>query len=368
MGNIGDIITPSIPVVGSAGPQFAVDINAILTEIVARLSAKVPLSSISFSSDINLAGGSLLNALNVTFANAAGAPSGAPFSRFAVFGGNLYWVNAAGAVQITSGATINAAALAGITGDYGGVNPAEFRYITVDTRYNAYANFGTGTWAFVRALGFDIAGGATSTAKARLLWGGGADISLTLPATLPAANNIVSLDNAGAITAGTSTALPANGNITLSGTGVYKHGVKSLNKAILVYDCVLTVGTLVAGAGSLPPSLPGVAMSDNSTLYIRLAELPLHCRVVNVTVGFVNNSDRTNITLTLAHTGSGDTPSGVFTDIAATTLVNTGTSLKKVSGVNLTPTSGQVYYVKAVSGAAGVTGRIINMNVEYDIP
>jgi hypothetical protein len=189
MGSIGQAITPSIPPVGSPGPQFATDINAILSEMVTRLSAKVPLSSLDLSSSLNLSGSPLLNAGYVTLANEAVAPVSSPVNRVAAFSGDLYYIGPSGAVQVTTGATLNAAAVGGITGAYGGANPAQFRYDNVNTRYDAYANFSTGTWAYTRALGFDIAANATSLVFARLQWAGSANKTYTLPATTASAND-----------------------------------------------------------------------------------------------------------------------------------------------------------------------------------
>lgn len=365
MGNIGDPITPSVPVVGSAGPQFATNINAILTEVVARLSAKVPLASVNFNSSLDLSGSDLLNIGNIVFTNQLISPSGSPFNRFAVFGGNLYYVNSSGPVQITSGASLNAASLAGITGDYGGANPAQLNYVAVDTRYNFFANFGTSTWGYVRALGFDVAGGATSSAFARILWGGSSNITLTLPTVLPAANRIMSVDNIGAITTGTSTALDTNNNITISGTGTYKHGIKTVNKSPLMTDCVVTSGSFGTGFGT--QNITGALFSSSTTGYIRFPELPTHARILNVTIGFSSAANRNAATVTIAHSGTGDPSNGSFTDVASSTLTNTGTARKAISSVNLSFSTGQVYYIKVVTGASDAA-TIPTLIVDYDIP
>ena len=53
MGNIGDPFTVSVPTVGSTGPNFATDINAILQECINRLSNRVPFSSVNFNSNFD---------------------------------------------------------------------------------------------------------------------------------------------------------------------------------------------------------------------------------------------------------------------------------------------------------------------------
>jgi hypothetical protein len=360
MGNIGDSITPSVPIVGSAGPQYATDINAILTEIVARLSAKVPLASINFNSNLDLSGSDLLNIGNIVFSNQLSTPSGSPFNRFAVFGGNLYYVNAAGAVQITSGSTLNAAALAGITGDYGGANPAQLNYVAIDTRYNHYANFSTGTWAYDRALGFDVAGGATSTAFARILWAGGSNITLTLPATLPAANQLLSVDNTGAITAGTSAALANNNNITLSGTGTYKHGTKTVQKLVNGGDVIVLAGSLTNQF-----STRGISYSSAGDFLVRLPSLHNHQRLVDLIIGFSLAADRTGLTAQIVKWGSGDPATNALTNVGSA-LSNTGTAKMQVTGVNAQVSAGEEFWLRLTSTTNG--GIILTETLNYDVP
>lgn len=206
MGVIGDPITPAVPLVGSAGPQFAEDINAILTEIIARLSTKVPMSSVNFNSDLNMLGSKLLNVGHITLQNEAVSPVATPFNRLVAFGGDFWYVSPSGAIQITTGNQLNAAGLGGITGDYGGVNPAQFRYVAADSRYNAFSNFSTNSLGFVRGLGFDIAPSATSAVFARLLFGGGVNRTYTLPpAPATSADRPLYMDNAGQVKVGHGT-------------------------------------------------------------------------------------------------------------------------------------------------------------------
>lgn len=179
---IGDPFTTALPPVGSVGPQFASDINSILTEVMLRLSTKIPALSINFNSDQNLAGSALTNAGYLTLANTAATPGSSPVNRLTAFGGDLYYVSPSGVIQLTSGALLNSAAIGGITGDYGGVNPAQFRYDSINTRYDAYANFSTGTWASVRAKNLQMTASPTSTVTATLSWvGNAANKSFTLP-------------------------------------------------------------------------------------------------------------------------------------------------------------------------------------------
>lgn len=209
MGNIGDPITPSIPIVGASGPQYATDIDAILTEVVARLSTKIPLSSLLTGANFDLGGQSLLNAAYITLTNTSSTPTSSPSNRITAYQGNLYWVSLSGVVQMTSGATINAAGIGGITGDYGGANPAQLYFDAATSRYNAYSNFGTLNLGYIRALGFDVAASATSAFYARLAFTGGATYTLTLPTAVPGSTSLVQMSNSGQLTASNTASITA---------------------------------------------------------------------------------------------------------------------------------------------------------------
>lgn len=200
MGNIGDPITSgSIPAVGSAGTTYATNLNLFLTEVKNRLESKLPKSSL-FAGALDMNGDPIQNASYVGISNGGVAPT-TPSNTFQAFGGNVYWINTGGAVQITSGTTLNAALLGGITGDYGGANPAQFRFVDADQEFYAYDDFGAGTWARIWARNFDIAAGASGAIRARLAFGGAGSYTMTLPSALPGSTSVVSMDNAGQLTA-----------------------------------------------------------------------------------------------------------------------------------------------------------------------
>ncbi len=200
MANIGDPLTPAVPTVGSAGPQFATDINAILTEVVARLTTKVPFSSLSNAGTLNMAGNPITNVGYMTITDVSVSPVASPVNRLTTYLGDLWYVSPSNAIKMTAGGSLNAAALGGITGDYGGANPAQFRFVDADQRYNAFDDFGTSTWGFVRARGFDIAAGATSALYARLAFGGGGTVTYTLPPSAPSVTSNLRMDSSGNIT------------------------------------------------------------------------------------------------------------------------------------------------------------------------
>lgn len=199
MGNIGDTITQTIPTVGSSGTAYATNVDLFLTEVKARLEAKVPRSSLA-DGILDMNGNPVANTTYYHISNGAGAPT-TPTNSLQAYSGNLYWINTGGAVQITSGAALNVASFGGITGDYGGANPAQFKYVSADQEYYAYANFGTGTWAYLWARGIDIAAAATGSNRVRMVYGGAGSYTLTLPPAAPGANAFLQMATTGAVTA-----------------------------------------------------------------------------------------------------------------------------------------------------------------------
>lgn len=225
MGNIGDTISDTAPAVGSAGPGYATIINSLLTELRARLVAKIPLSSLLTNSNLDLNGQALLNAAYITLVNESVSPVASPSNRIAAYGGDFWWVSPSGAVKITNGNALNAAGIGGITGDYDG-NPEEFRYDLANTRYDAFANQASNTWAYIRARGFDIAGGATSNFRLRHTYSGGSNQALEWP--VPAASSIL-------VTSATGNAIEFSPTINANDNLIYTTRYKTVSAYDLYY-------------------------------------------------------------------------------------------------------------------------------------
>jgi hypothetical protein len=254
---IGDPFPFTVPTVGSAGPAYATTINGILQEAINRLSVKVPLASIDFNSTANLAGSPLLNVGYITLANSVSTPAASPVNRLPAFNGDFWYVSPTGPIQITTGGALNAAGIGGITGDYGGANPAQFRFVDVDQRYDAYDNFGTGAWAFIRARSFDVAGGATSAAFARIAFGGSVSKTYTLPTAAASTSDTkpVYIDNTGQLSVGFASkpfhfsaigALPATGAFgDLSPTQLVQGNVSNTN--VSTQSFVKSIDNLLEG-------------------------------------------------------------------------------------------------------------------------
>lgn len=251
MGNIGDAISETIPAVGTSGTTYATNINAFLTEVKARLEADVPRASLA-AGDLDLNGDDLQNAGYLGLATAASTPT-TPVGSLQRYGNNLYWINNAGAVQITSGTSLNTTLVGGITGDYGGANPAQLRFVDADLEYYAYDDYAGGAWARVWARNFDIAAGATSAFRARLAFGGGGNVTYTLPSAAPAAAAFLQMDTSGNITASNNLArvknIPGSMGIIANGAPhTFTDGVWTLGSSILklFFPIEMDVGQVIS--------------------------------------------------------------------------------------------------------------------------
>jgi hypothetical protein len=340
MSNIGDPVTQTIPAVGTTGTSYATDINALLTEFKSRLENKVPLSSLLIGT-LDLTNNPLQNAQYLSLYPQPAAPT-TPTGSLQMYAGNLYWVSSSGAVQITNGALLNSSSIGGITGDYGGTNPAQFRFVDADQTYYAYDDFSTNTWAHFRARDIEIAGGATSANRVRIVWGGSVNYTLTLPAALPGTQKLLQLTSTGTLTA--SGVLATDESITLSGTGRVLTGNRDISQGL--YNATVTVGSLSTGYAADNPVFTAAA---NSVFYIPLLGLESNCRLLSVTL-FSNAASNPTIVL-FAETGS--TIVG-GTSIASTQSSATSGAFRRTIQTVDVPVAriGPYYYIKVTNIAA----------------
>lgn len=311
MSNIGDPFTTAVPPVSSPGPQFALDINDILTEVMSRLSVKVPASSINFNTNLGFVGSAITDVAYITLVNAAASPATqlTPANRITAFSGDLWYVSPSGAIQITTGASLNAAGIGGITGDYGGANPAQLRFDDANQRYDFFDNFGTNAWAIARTRSLQLAAGATSTVLATLSWVGNAsNKTFTLPTAPPTSQQLpLWMDTSGNITPGHGTktySFSPFGGLGLSGTFLAR-----------------------SGGGAIGSPLYGVEKSSApaSTWIIPLNGLPLGLSVSSLTFRYSKvNAGSISVGFTKITGGT------AVTAIAATNSTTAGVGLSLV--------------------------------------
>lgn len=196
---IGDSMTATpIPAVGESGTSYASKIVAFLTEVKARLEAKVPMSSL-LPGAFDLSNNQLSNAKYLGLYEQVSLPT-TPVGSFQRYGGEAYYVSPSGAVRITNAGSLDVVSVNGISGDYAA--PAEFKYVLADLEYYAYSDTGAAPkkWARVAAQGYDIYGTLQSTTRVRLAWAGGSSYTLTVPTAVPARTLLLQMDSSGNVT------------------------------------------------------------------------------------------------------------------------------------------------------------------------
>lgn len=275
MGNIGSPMPGSIPAVGTPGTGYAVSLDTFLTEVKARLESDVPLASLQ-AGTFDLSNNPVVNVEYLGLYTQLATPT-TPVGSLQSFGGDLWWINTGGAVQITSGTTINSAAVKGLTGDYG-TGAEQLRYITANTEYYTYSNFGTGTYAYLWTRGLDIAGAATGSNRVRVLNSGG-NYTLTLPTAVPGSTSLVQMDNSGNLTA--TNTLASNQSITLQGSGYYKHGVLFKTQVVTGLEYVPDGS---GGTTGVVNNTPGLTFGNSAGGYLAI-QIPLdHAQITAITL------------------------------------------------------------------------------------
>lgn len=351
MGNIGDPISETIPAVGTSGTTYATNINLFLTEVKNRLEAKLPKSQLA-SGALDMNGSAVQNTSYVGVSNAGGAPS-SPSNTIQAYGGNMYWINTGGAVQITSGTTLNTSLVGGITGDYGGANPAQFRFVDADQEYYAYDDFAGGAWARVWAKNFDIAAGATSSNRVRLTYGGAGSYTLTLPPAAPGSTSGLKMDSGGAVTTYTGTTktmiIPVvPGMERISGSPLVKDWDYTYNSSSFSY----MVSTNVSGS--------------HFSLFVPIV-IPNGCTITNVSVRI----DKTTSSSTTIKTEFWKVIDGATTSIASATDAGNATGLNLISMGSLSevPSTNKSYTCEIRRSVGTGTGdKVHYVSVTYNEP
>lgn len=350
---IGDNITEPIPAVGTAGTSYASQLVAFLTEVKARLEAKVALTSL-LAGLFDLSNNGIANAKYLGLYEQLAAPT-TPVGSIARYGGELYYVSPSGAVRITLNGNLDAAALNGITGDYAA--PAEFQYELGSTTYKAFADSGTSpeTWAYMAARAFDVYGLAQETDRVRLSWGGGSSWTLTLPTSPPAATSLLRMDNTGAIaTSGNpdhDLTFAANRSVAISGTGKYKHGAKTLRIPINTAGVNTAAGTV-----SLTAGVAGANMAVSTHAYFPVYGIPAEFDAATVVAEF-NSTPGAGVTAALV----GD----AFQSLGVSGA-GSGSTLLTMSGSVSSSTADHPFYLEVTTNGAS-TCTVLNVLFTYTV-
>lgn len=345
---IGSPLSNSVASVGSSGTGYATTTNALLNEMKTAIEGTVPFSALS-GSTLDLNNIPITDASYVAFYDQGSAPSAAIAGRFAYANGEMWVVNSTGAIQVTSGSGLNAAAIGGIAGDYGGANPASVRFVDAATRYDFYDDYSGLVWGYLRARGLDVANGATSTNFCQIRYGGAGIYTLTLPPDLPASNrSVLTVDSTGALLKNDGTNTITNDVYLAGTTRVREIGRKKTFSFSLLNSATSAVGG-VTYANRLVDTIhvDGITVTANGNLGIitmMLEGLDVGTTITSVTV-------RTN----KAGVGNSqanfkESTDGTVTTLSTSAVNNTAGWQSLTMTGTWTVTAGKQYYARITTG------------------
>jgi hypothetical protein len=336
---------------------------------------KIPSGALNINADVSWASGgsnfSLTDVKALDFAEVAAADVVALSSAIFVSSAdhNLYFRNSLGVnVKIIDGSTLNVSITGGIGGDYASIS-ALVDYDDASDSYRFRQQISTLVRQFAKLQSADVAlyeykaaGTTPVPANAVTLKSPtalAAPYSITMPAAVPAVAHLVAMSSAGALSVTGDMQMAANESLTLSGTGSYKHGTKTISTALFNNLCSTAAGGLGASGG-----LPGIVLNNNTTTYHPLPVLPPGARLKGITVWFPDTTSRSDTTCVLYQTSSADPALRAFATTGVTIGSNSGTA-KKIAATSLTPTNSQTYWVQFSNSAT--TPAISAISVDYDV-
>lgn len=346
-----------LPTLGSDRGTWDDKLNAGLALVDAHdhtpgKGVQIPVAGININDDFAMGGFAVTGLGSLAFNAVTALTTGSKRLFVNVADNELYWRSNGGTnVKLTDGSTINTSLIGGIAGDYSSVG-AEIAYSDSGDVYTFKQQ--SGTWARV-ASGpvriYEFNTSETVYVELAVASALASSYTLTLPAALPASQTMMQVSAAGIVSF--SNTLAANADVTLSGTGTFKHGEKTITQAILAGNVVST-GTVTTSGGVI-----GVIMDASSVVYALIQGLPNHARIKSVQVR-LPSAPSGNVTYTIAAA----TKSGAWVDTAVTTT--DATDLPTLTG-NVTLDSTKVYAVHITVGAT--TGCIpAILVITYDVP
>lgn len=335
---IGDAINQPIPAVGTAGTTYATQLVDFLNEVKARLIAKVPLSSLLIGT-LDMANNGLQNVAYLGLYNQDDQPA-SPVGSLAVYQNNLWFVSTAGAFSLTNGASLNASAVKGFTGDYGSPNPAEARFTDLDKTFYFYDDYAGGAWAYTRQRYAELANAATGSVRLRLAFTGPDSYTLTFPTALPSVPGLVQMNADGTLTMATSLYHSDDFEMQVSFASDTSTGVSIGNQGI----------TSTANPWSW----------ESHTLPVKVGD-----RITRVKDFWSVKNGNTGCTLYLKY----ETGTGVATTVDSWLLNDTGTQVAHTRSVGtpVTVAAGQRWYLEYAGGTT--TGDSITaLDIQWDHP
>lgn len=220
----GTPLTLDYPVIGEPIATALGKLIAILQALQADIEPKILPSEFSWTSDLSAQGHALSSLSKIQLdeiASAAGLPTGTLY----IDDGDLWVQTSSGSVRITLAGQINASGLGGISGDFGGSNPARVTYTDLTDTYAFTAD--TNDWSAIECQEVKLrnngnwttlrADPAQSTAQSHLFGApNGSGIALLRQTSGGIIQSTGTIDQP----------LTMSESITFTGSGKIKHGTR----------------------------------------------------------------------------------------------------------------------------------------------
>lgn len=299
---------------------------------------------------------------------------------------NLYFRTVAGVnVKVTDGSTLNVSASGGIAGDYAAIS-AQVAYEDANDRYTLKQESSAGVrqWAKLSSGDLDLyeyiaAGSVTNiTNRVRLQSPSAlaASYALTMPAALPVSTQIVQLTSAGVLAASNALSQPvamtstlavtglitatagatvgANAHVTVSGTGRFKHGDRTI--------------TVPFFAGKVTSGTPTYSAAGNVTgINNTVIPLPLPAGARIRQVVFTFNRGGAGAVQFDVSRRTGDGAGANFVNISTSTASSgTGFTTATHAAIDHTVLAGWAYWIIGSSNDAA--NVLAFADITYDMP
>lgn len=364
MPSIGEAFTQTVPALGTAGTAYASTINAILTEVMARLSTKVPVGSIApAAADLDMNNQAVKLMAYAGFYDQGSAPAGAPYGRVVYAGDEFYVVTPSGTVKLTEGGAINVTSVGAIGGDYGGSNPALVEFVDSTDTYEFWEDGGGGVYALVKAAEFHVADQASGESIRIQPPSLGSTYDLILPEAGPGTGNVSLL----AFKGSGIMQLAEDEAITEPFTADVRHGdvemAMTLRGSAGGDSFIAIIGTPAFNTTGL---YFGGASENVFTLDFPLPPIPVGRRLTGVKMR-IDQPASSTATLTVYKVTDGGAPSSIGT--ANTTVVGSPQTVA-VTGLTETVAFGEVFKIRVAltGGSAGQNRKLFALSYSYDYP
>ncbi len=363
----------AVPAVSSPGTGYASGVNAVLEEAIARLTEPIPASGLAWTSDVSLDNRGLENCAFIGLYDQSALSD--EVGHIQSYSGELYFISSAGAVQITSGGSLDAAGLGGIVGDYGGGNPARVSFVDASSTYEFYDDLAGGDWANIRAARL-ILDSTGSTATATIDFTGSANYTLTLPTAVPAGTALLAMESDGDVVHNqTVTVSPTfSADLILSGTAKIQHGTRTIAVAVPQFPSTSRLTYTAPNALDAEYTFGAWRALNNNAVNLNfiMPALPVGSRLTNVALKVFQDANAPSWTLTV-YSATLTTNVRNESSIGTTTfdLVGLPASDRNIS-LNVTDTlytsTGSQRFIVLVGVPAAQQGIIQGFTLSYDTP